>query len=538
MSLKKIGILILLTVLSSGMAVGTTPHRKRKHPKPSQPATVAATLSATSADGDEMPVTTSSPVARLLYDQGMTAWENVQTDQALEAWRQAARKDPQFALAHLQISYLSPDPAEQATERAIAKQLASKVSSAEQLLITWLSGVREDRYVEAIAAMNDLVQRFPKDKQVQLWAGSWLLRVNQYEPARKRLEAAVALDPKYSPALNDLGYACASLGDYIRATEYMQRYVASLPGEPNPEDSFAEILRMSGHFEEALDHYRKALVIDPKFHSSQLGLADTYSLMGRQRQARDAYSRAEAMAPDKVTELSDELQASFTYIRERDSSGADMALVAVARQARSAHLALFEAEALRMRALLQIIQAPADLVSVEQPQRHRLFGRGKNQPRTELEYLDQSENALKQAATISESDRQDEYALLLRARAEVAARHGMFAEANDDLKTLQGMAANSRSAVVLRAASGAQGAALAYQNRWADAIQYLEQDQENAFSLLRLAVAYQTVGQLEKSQQTQAALTSFNLPTPEQSFVVPAIRARMLARSEVMSTKR
>jgi tetratricopeptide (TPR) repeat protein len=201
-------------------------------------------------------------------------------------------------------------------------------------------------------------------------------------------------------------------------------------------------------------------------------------------------------------------------------------------------VALFEAEALRMRALLQVIQAPADLVSVEQPKKHHLFGREKR-PRTELEYLDQAENALKQAAAISESDRQDEHALLLRTRAEAAARHGMFAEASDVVNMLQGLAANSRSAVVLRSASGAQGAALAYQNRWADAIQYLEQDQENAFSLFRLAVAYQKVGQLEQSQQTQATLTSLNLPTPEQSFVVPAVRARMLARSEdIRSVKR
>jgi len=77
--------------------------------------------------------------------------------------------------------------------------------------------------------------------------------------------------------------------------------------------------------------------------------------------------------------------------------------------------------------------------------------------------------------------------VLLRARAEATARHGMFPEANEALKTLQGMTANSRSPVVLRAASGAEGAVLAYQNRWADAIQYLEQDQENAFSLFRLA---------------------------------------------------
>jgi hypothetical protein len=115
----------------------------------------------------------------------------------------------------------------------------------------------------------------------------------------------------------------------------------------------------------------------------------------------------------------------------------------------------------------------------------------------------------------------------------------MFAEADDDVEKLKAMAAKSRSTVVLRATSGAQGAALLYQSRWTDAVQYLEEDRENAFSLFRLAFAYQIVGELQQSQQAQATLTSFNVPTPEQSFVVPAVRARMLARSEVASsTKR
>ena len=66
-------------------------------------------------------------------------------------------------------------------------------------------------------------------------------------------------------------------------------------------------------------------------------------------------------------------------------------------------------------------------------------------------------------------------------------------------------------------------------NRWADAVPCLERDQENVFSLFRLALAYQSIGDLQSSQQTQATLTSFNVPTAEQSFVVPAIRERILS---------
>jgi tetratricopeptide (TPR) repeat protein len=310
----------------------------------------------------------------------------------------------------------------------------------------------------------------------------------------------------------------------------MRRYVDGLPGEPNPEDSLAEILRMSAQYEEALEHYRQALNIDPRFHSSQLGLADTYTLMGQQRKAREEYFNARALAPDKATELTDELQSAFTYVRDHDVAGADEAFLAVAQHAHHAGMAQFEAEAMRMRALLHMVQTPANLVSVDQQRAKRgIFGRHKQARRPELEYLDEAERILKADTAIAESDRQDEYALLLRARVECAGRHGRFAEGAEELKKLEGMASQSKSSVVAHAYEGAQGALLAYQGSWADAVPHLERDQENVFSLFRLALAYQSVGDLQSSQQAQAALTGFNAPTPEQSFVVPAIRARILA---------
>src|SRR5437867_328459 len=131
--------------------------------------------------------------------------------------------------------------------------------------------------------MNDLVQQYPKDEQLLVWAGSWLFHQKEYELAQKRLEQAVAIDADFAAALNDLGYIYAYEGDYNQALIVMQHYVELLPNEPNPQDSYAEILRMAGRYEEAIEHYRTALRIDPNFHSSQLGIADTYSLMGQQK---------------------------------------------------------------------------------------------------------------------------------------------------------------------------------------------------------------------------------------------------------------
>ena len=118
----------------------------------------------------------------------------------------------------------------------------------------------------------------------------------------------------------------------------MQHYVELLPNEPNPQDSYAEILRMAGRYDDALEHYRLALRIDPNFHSSQIGIADTYTLMGQQKRACKEYFSARVLATDKVTELQDSAQSAFTYVRDRDFLGADQAFEGVAQQARRATL--------------------------------------------------------------------------------------------------------------------------------------------------------------------------------------------------------
>ena len=72
---------------------------------------------------------------------------------ALKRWRMAANIDPEFALAHLFLSYATPDPAGGQTERQKAKFLARDVTPGEQLLIAWFDGVRENDYLPGIAAM-------------------------------------------------------------------------------------------------------------------------------------------------------------------------------------------------------------------------------------------------------------------------------------------------------------------------------------------------------------------------------------------------
>ena len=295
-----------------------------------------------------MPVTTSSPKARDLYERAMQDYENFYLERANIGWRAAAAADPNFALAHLWIAFNSRDPQEASAAREKAKALAPKVTPGEQLMIQWVTGVQENNFIAGIAAMNDMLEMYPKDKRLLYLVGNWLMGENECGPSQKMFERALALDKNYPAALNDLGYAYARNREFAEAFAAMERYVAVLPKEPNPHDSYAELLRMAGRFDAALEHYRAALKIDPDFVSSQLGLGDTYALMGNEVQARAEYDNAIQAAHTDADRLDYGLQKAMSWARENNFAEADKAFSAVAEQAHSQGLDLEEAQAHRM----------------------------------------------------------------------------------------------------------------------------------------------------------------------------------------------
>ena len=77
----------------------------------------------------------------------------------------------------------------------------------------------------------------------------------------------------------------------------MEKYVKLLPNEPNPHDSYGEMLRLSGRFDDALEQYHIALKIDPTFYISQKELGETYAVMGQEERARAEYAKAIDEAP-------------------------------------------------------------------------------------------------------------------------------------------------------------------------------------------------------------------------------------------------
>jgi tetratricopeptide (TPR) repeat protein len=454
-----------------------------------------------------LPVTTSSPKARELYEKGVADYENLYLERCNDDWRAAVKEDPNLAIAWAWIAFNSGNPQEVSDARAKAKALAPKLTPGEQLMVSWISKVQEGDFLGGITAMNDMLEMYPHDKHLLYQAGNWLMLEEGNEQAQRIMEKALALDKNFPAALNDLAYLDARNRQFAKAFAAMDRYVVLLPKEPNPQDSYGELLRMAGNFDAALIHYRAALKIDPDFVSSQVGLGDTYALMGNQEQARAEYDKAIRFAHNEADRLSYGIQRAMTYVREGKFADADKSLQEVAETAHAKDQDLQEAQALRQMAEYQADDNVA--------QKH----------------LKLAEESLSHRATISASDRNEELSRILRIRAVRAASAGNQPLADQSLHQLEALASGSRNRVIQSSYHGASGALLMNQSnmdqkKYEDAIAQLEEDRDNPFSMELLVQAYYQTEQVDKLHEVEARLRGTNLPTMEQALVVPAARAK------------
>jgi len=454
------------------------------------------------AETATLPVTTSSAKARTLYLKGMEDYENLYLERCNEDWRAAVKEDPNLALAWAWIAFNSGNPQEVSAARAKAKELAPKLTPGEQLMIAWVSKVQEGDFIGGIAAMNDMLEMYPKDKHLLYLAGNWLMGENGNDQAKRFMEKALAIDKNFPAALNDLAYVDARNREFDKAFAAMDRYLALLPNEPNPQDSYGELKRMAGQFDSALEHYNAALKMDPDFVSSQVGLGDTYALMGNQEQARIEYDKAIRFAHNEADRFAYGIQKAVTYVREGNFAEADKQLMEVASTAHAKEHDLQEAQALRQMAEYQADDNIA------------------------LKHLKLAEEALGHRPTISLSDRNEELSRILRNRVVREAHSGNPASADKSLKQLEALANGSRNRVIQSSYQGAAGALLIDQKKYQEAIAHLEEDQDNPFTLELLVQAYYQTSQPDKLHEVEVRLRGTNVPTMEQALVVPAARAR------------
>ena len=449
----------------------------------------------------KVPVSTSSAAAARYFENGMVHYENHRWNLALNDWREAVKLDPKFALAYTWICMTTVDPAEESSNRAQAKATMKDVTPDEQLMVRWMVDTHESRYVEGIAAINDLLAVYPHDKRLNFLVAYWLYKQDQYDLAERLTLRALADGPGYATCYNQMGYLYSRRGDYARALEATGKYVKLLPNEPNPHDSYAEMLRLSGRYDEALEHYRMALKIDPTFYISQKELGETYAVMGREDKAREEYAKAIHDAPSDGLKAEYIQKSAMTYLRDKQFDQADNAYIDAANKAHGMGQWIWEARAYRIMAMYKAEDAADALNTAE-----ALLNSKKED--------------------MAKGDMDEELARIWRVRAERAAAAGDFSTARKAVKKLEQMASSGGSVSIERTYHGAAGTVLEAQQKFADAVPHLEDDFANPLTLKVLLTAYEKNGATEKASTLRKKLTGWRIPSVEEALVVPELRSK------------
>ncbi len=463
----------------------------------------SSALAQTDSQAAPLPLTTKSEKTQRLLNR---AWDlgidQVEQVRAIEVLRKVVEVDPNFALGHEILAQISLDPVEQISEQRKAVAAKDHASAAEQSIVDWFQNASDHKLIPAIRNMNDVLRQYPRDRWVVYLANHWLTAQTQYERAAQVFEQSGLSD---SPGLmNDTAYTYAYMREFDKAFALMDKYVASLPRNANPQDSYAEILRLAGQFDQAVEHYRAALTINPQFYSSEFGIADTYSLMGDQLRARVEYAKAfRKFRLPPLHQIQWKTRVATTYVRDGDLKSADNAFQAVADYAHSKRLSVMEADTYRQIAMYQPDASQS------------------------LSFLNEADAALQQGKNAMPAAVQQESAQIMRARVELAARRADAELTDKILAQLAELSNRSDDKLIETAYHGAAGAVMFSRHEYQTSIIELEEDIENPLSLKLLALAYGKAGDVAGAKRTQEILANMNTPTMEQALVVPSFRKCM-----------
>lgn len=267
-------------------------------------------------ENTKIPITTSSPEARVLYLRGREMSDRLRSTDARTYFEQAVAKDAEFALAHLALATTSAISNEFFASMTRAVELSKKVSEAERrMILAFLAGVSGDP-LQQNEHLTWLVENYPGDERAMNLRGDYHFGRQEYDEALACYEKAIRINPEFSQPYNQFGYVYRFQGRFEEAEKAFKKYIELIPDEPNPFDSYAELLMKLGRFKESIEVYKKALALDSHFIASYIGIGHNFMLLDRPDEARSWFRRMREVARTSVERRQSHLWTAAAFLHE------------------------------------------------------------------------------------------------------------------------------------------------------------------------------------------------------------------------------
>jgi serine/threonine protein kinase/predicted Zn-dependent protease len=246
-------------------------------------------------------LTTSSIEAYKEFLIGRDQFERFFAEDARRSLERAVAFDPGFAVAWLYLSRACNELMDKpGRDKALetAHRFSAQASEKERLYIeAEYASLIERNGDKRFRLLTELAGKFPEEKYAYLELGGYYSGRKLDAEALANYERAVALDPKFGYALNELAYFHARRGEFSIAIRYFERYAAVNTGDPNPQDSVAELYMRMGRLDDSAARYEALLAAWPDFAMSWAGLAYVRCLQEQYDKARRSMDEFVAHSP-------------------------------------------------------------------------------------------------------------------------------------------------------------------------------------------------------------------------------------------------
>jgi tetratricopeptide (TPR) repeat protein len=469
-------------------------------------AATAPAAAQTSHAAGKVAITTTSEAARADFVKGRHLAENLRLEDSRQFFRSAIAKDPGFAMAHLSLANSSPTGTEFFEHLGHAVKLADKVSPGERLTIKGAEAGANADPAGQLELYQKLVADYPKDERAHFLLGNAYFGRQDYEKAIAEYRGATDVAADFAPAYNLLGYANRTLGRYDEAEKAFKKYIQLIPDDPNPYDSYAELLMKMGRFDESIGQYRKALEVNPQFSPSYTGIASNLMFQGKYDASRAEAKKLYQKARNDGDKRAAMFATTITYI---DEGKTDLALAELDKQYTlgkgTDDAAAMAGDATSMGNILLATGKPAEALK-------------------RYEQAVQVVEASDLSPEVKENAKQFHHYNAAR----VAIATGDLAKARSENETFMRQAQAKENPFQIRLGHEVAGMIALVEKSWDGALTHLDQaNLQDPYNLYRQGLAYEGKGDQTKAKEKFASAVGFNqLPTINSALV------RMKARSQ------
>lgn len=170
---------------------------------------------------------------------------------------------------------------------------------ARQLVARGISAWERDDFESALETFREVLEKHPQFADVQNKAGLCQAMLGRLDEALGHFDAALGQNPSYAEAhlnrgivLNDLGRHEEAREAFARAGEIDSRDSRVFPSEVGnriavTHAQLGDLYLVANHPEDAVEHYRAALRVRPRFMDIRTKFAETLIELGELQEARN-----------------------------------------------------------------------------------------------------------------------------------------------------------------------------------------------------------------------------------------------------------